>query len=240
MSPKKTTPPRPPIKAKSSLPAPRTSQKRVRIPWHQHRTLQVIGAIIVLAVLVLIAWQLHRFWQHHTVTAHNKTAVKAFNDQFQSELTPLENFVNQAQNSPESYANGAITQTAYATQTAQWLVTAETLRNQIDSAKPPTPLKSAAGQLVTAVDVMIDAIKDFQLEGTTTDKNAVLTLAQNGTNELAHGLSVLENASTAEDIVVHDYHLALPSGLTPAILQSPLVGAPEVEPISSPTASPTP
>lgn len=239
MSPKKTTPSRPPIKAKSSLPAPRVSQKRVRIPWHQRKALRVIGALIVLGIVVLAVWQVHRFWHHHTVTGHNKAAVKTFNNAFQSELTPLENLVSQAQNSPESYALGALSQAAYATQTAQWLVTAETLRNQIANAATPAPLKSAAGQLVTAVDIIIDAIKDFQLEGKTTDKSAVLTLVQNGTNELAHGLSTLETASTAEDTVVHAYHLPLPSGLTPAILQSPLPGAPEVQPVTTPSPSPS-
>lgn len=238
MSPKKTTPSRPPTKAKSSLPAPRTSQKRVHIPLHQRRTLQAIGAVIVLGIVVLGLWQVHRFWHHHTVTGHIKAAVKAYNNALQSELTPLENLITQAQNSPENYINGAITQANYATQTAQWLTTVETLRGQIAGAKTPGPLQNARGELVQAVDIFIDAVKDFQLAGTTTDKTAAKTLVQNGTNEMAHGEAVLEVALTAEETVVSQFHLPLPPHITANTLKQPAPAPEEVYPIN-PSPSPS-
>lgn len=240
MSPKKTTPSRPPIKAKSSLPAPRTSERRVRIPWYRHRTIQAIGAVILLAIVVLVVWRVHRYWHHHTITSHNKAAVKTYNDALQSELTPLENMVSQAQNSPENFINGAMSQPDYATQTAQWLTTVETLRGQIINAQTPDPVKNASGILVQSMDIFVDAIKDFQLAGTTTDKAAAKTLVQNGTNEVAHGEAVLEDGLTTEESVVNDYHLPLPNKVTPSDLKSPAVAPDEVYPISSPTPAPSP
>lgn len=240
MTPKKPTPSRPPIRAKSALPAPRVSEKRVHVPWHQRKAIRVVLAVLAVIVLAIVVRQVHRYWHHHTVTAHNKTAVKAFDTQFQSQLSPLNTFVTQAQTSPAAFAAGLMGQPDYVSQTAQWLATANSLRTQLSSAKTPAPLASARAQLVTAADVLIDSINQFQLAGTTTDKATVKALVQQGTNTLGHGLSVLENAVQAEEVVVNSYGLPLPSGVTPSILKSTPQAPPAVIPVQSPVPSPSP
>jgi hypothetical protein len=241
MSPKKATPARPPIKAKSSLPAPRVSQKRVRIPWHQRRLVRGVLAVVVVVVLALVVWQGRRIWHHHTTTEHYKTAVASFNSIFQTDVSALSSLVTQAQNSPAAYTVGLMSQAEYTTETAQWLAAAETFRSQLSQKRVPPPLVNPQAELVDAADTVIDAVKTFQLVATTTDKTAAKTLVQQGTNQLGHALSVLENAATDEEKVVHAYHLTLPSHVTPAILNSPFSTPLEVVPVTSPTptASPT-
>jgi hypothetical protein len=243
MPPKKTKssqPTRPPVKAKSALPAPRVSTKRVHIPWHQRRTIQALIGLVLLAVVVFGVIQGRRFWHHHTVTAHNKTAVKAFDTAFQADLTPLGNFLTQAQNAPPQYIGGLMPLPTYTSQTAQWLATTEALRTQISNLKAPGPLAKAQAEIVQATDVLIDGVKAFQLAGTTTDKTAASTLVQQGTNTLSHGLAVLEDGATEEETVVHDYGLPLPSGVTPSSLTATPQAPPEVQPLQSPTPASAP
>ena len=92
MSPKsRATPSRPPVRSKTALPAPRVAPKRIRIPWHQRRPVQVVLAVIVVGLLVLLVTQGLSTWHHHQATMKAKKGVKAFDAAYQTELTPLSN-----------------------------------------------------------------------------------------------------------------------------------------------------
>ena len=146
MSPKsRATPSRPPVRSKTALPAPRVAPKRIRVPWHQRRPVQVVIALIVLGLLVLVVTQGLSTWHHHQATMKAKKGVKAFDAAYQTELTPLSNFFTQVNNSPQQYVGGVMSQATYATQTAQWLATFEALRKQLSDANPPGPSRERAG-----------------------------------------------------------------------------------------------
>ncbi|HEU5001338.1 MAG TPA: hypothetical protein VFW71_00975 [Actinomycetota bacterium] len=240
--PKKNAPARPPVKAKSALPAPRMAPKRVHIPWHRHTWVRIVGLLVVVALVIVGALQVHSFWKHHTTTSHSKAQVKTFDAQFQSELSPIGTFLTQAQNSPPQYAGGLMTQANYVSQTAQWYTTMETLSKQLNAAKVPPILAKAKAELIQGVQVFIDAINQFSLAGTTTDKNIAAQLVQLGTNTVTHAETVFSDGAQEEAIVVHAFGLPLPSGETPAVLQSPPAAPPETTTVSpaspSPSASP--
>lgn len=237
--PRRSEPARPPVKAKSALPAPRVSHQRAHTPFFRRRVVRAALGMVALVVLVFVAYRVHRAWHHHTVTMHTKAAVKTFDTAFQSDLTPLGNFLTQAENSPPQFIGGLMTRAEYTTETAQWLATTENLRNTLANVKTPAPLSKAQAELVQAADILIDGVKAFQLAGTTTDKTAASTLVQQGTNILSHGLAVLEDGATEEEVVVHDYGLSLPSGVTPSTLTATPQAPPEVQPELSPTPSPS-
>lgn len=236
--PKKNAPARPPIKAKSALPAPRVAQKKIHIPWHKRPLVRIGALVVVLAVLVLAVLEVHSFWKHHTTTTHYKAQVKAFDTQFESELSPISTFLTQAQNSPPQFIGGLMKKPDYVSQTAQWYATMQTLNNQLTASKPPKPLLTAKAELIQGVQVFIDAIKQFSLAGTTTDKDAAAQLVQYGTNTVTHAETVFSDGAQNEKIVVHDYGLPLPQGETPASLQSPPPAPPETTTVSP--ASPAP
>lgn len=238
--PKKNTPARPPVKAKSALPAPRVTPKRTHTPWHQRRVVRVIGLVVLVAIVILGALEAHSFWKHHTTTTHLKAQVKTYDTQFQTELSPIGTFLTQAQNSPPQFIGGLMKQADYVSQTAQWYTTMETLSKQLTSAKVPAPLAKANAELIQGVQVFIDAINQFKLAATTTDKAAAAQLVQLGTNTVTHAETVFSDGAQEEAIVVHAYGLPLPSGETPAVLQSPPAAPPETTTVSPASPSPSP
>jgi len=229
MSPGKKTPPaRPPVRAKSALPAPRVARKRVHIPWYRQRGVQITGGIVVLVLLFFAVKFGLKFWHHHTTTQHYKTAAKEFDGRFRAAITPLTNVFNQESTTPSSFLLGSVSQTAYVSQTAEWLSAFRSFSSQAQAAKPPPPMQKARAEMVQAADVFIDAVKDFQVAGTTTDGKARTTLIQQASSTWSHGVAVLETALQDEAIVLHNYALPLPSQVSPSSLSSPPPMPPEV------------
>ena len=240
MSPKsRTTPTRPPVRSKTALPAPRVAPKRIRVPWHQRRPVQGILALIVLGLLVLAVTHAWSAWDHHQATMKAKKGVKAFDASYQTDLTPLSNFFTQVNNSPQQYVGGVMSQATYATQTAQWLVTFETLRKQLSDASPPRVIQGARGLLVQSTDIFIDGVKEMQLAGTVSDPKLRQTLVDQGRNVIFHGTSVFKNAQIAEAKVVKSFHLTIGAPAS-ALLQLPDAPPENAPPAPSPTPVPSP
>ena len=238
MSPKsRATPKRPPVRAKTSLPAPKVAAKRVHVPWHQRRPIQVVLAIVVLGLLLLAVTQGLSTWHRHTATMKAKKGVKAFDTAYQGELSPLSNFFNQVNSSPQQYVGGLMSQPTYVTQTAQWLATFEALRKQLSQASPPKAIQGARGLLVQSADVFIDGVKVMQLAGTVTDKSMRQKLVDQGRNIIFHGTSIFKNAQIEEAKVVRSFHLTTGAPAS-ALLQLP-DAPPEVAP-PAPTPTPVP
>jgi hypothetical protein len=235
MPPKNRPPSRPPARVKSSLPAPRVAPRRVHTPWRQRRAIQVLLGIVVLGIAALVVWRGLDFWHHHNTTLHTKAAVKTYDGMLQSALSPLGTFLSQAVNTPPGFLSGGVSETAYISQTAQWTATVQTLRSQLTSASTPAVLQKAKAELIQGADLMIDAVNQFQLAGTTKDPAERLTLIQDATNTLAHAEAVLSDGAQEEAQTVVAYGLPLPSGETPASLKVP----PEAPPVTA-TVTPQP
>lgn len=234
MSPKpKTTPSRPPVKPRQSLPAPRVAPKRVHLAWYQRRPVQVIGGLIVLGLLIFGVVRVFSFWHHHETTMKNKAGVKAFDSQFQSGLAPLQTVFSQISNSPQQFVAGTLTPATYATQTAQWLASIRALNNQLSAAKPPAVIQVVRGLLVQGNDLFVDGIKVLQLAGSTSDPTLRRNLVAQGSNVIFHATSVFKNAEVEEARVVQSYHL---SSKTPL----PLPDAPSETVTVSSSPAPTP
>ncbi len=239
MSPKsKSTPSRPPVRSKTALPAPRVAPKRIRIPWHQRRPVQVVLALVVVGLLVLGVTSGLSTWHNHQATMKAKKGVRAFDAQYQTELTPLSNFFTQVNNSPGQYAAGLMPQATYVTQTAQWLATFEALRKQLSDASPPRAIQGARGLLMQATDVFIDGVKELQLAGTVSDANVRKSLIDQGRNIIFHGTSIFKNAQIEEAKVVAGFHLSTGAPAS-ALLQLPDAPAENAPPAASPTPSPS-
>ncbi len=240
MSPKsRATPSRPPVRSKTALPAPRVAPKRIRVPWHQRRPVQVVIAVIVLGLLVLVVTQGLSTWHHHQATMKAKKGVKAFDAAYQTELTPLSNFFTQVNNSPQQYVGGVMSQATYATQTAQWLATFQALRKQLSDAGPPRAIQGARGLLVQATDIFIDGVKELQLAGTVSDPKLRQTLVDQGRSVIFHGTSVFKNAQIEEAKVVKSFHLTIGAPAS-ALLQLPDAPPENAPPAPSPTPVPSP
>jgi hypothetical protein len=177
--------------------------------------------VVVLGLLALGVWRGLSFWHHHRATARTKAAVKVFDGQFHAAVTPLNTVFSQENTVPQSFLVGSVSQTAYVSQTAQWLTTLRAFSSQMAATKPPQPMLKPRAEIVDAANLFIDAVKDFQLAGTTTDGKARTQLVQQGNNTWSHATAVLEAALEDEAIVLHNYRLPLPSGVTPSTLNSP-------------------
>jgi len=240
MSPKsKSTPSRPPLKAKSSLPAPRVAPKRVHVPWYRRRPLQILlGLVVLLAAFIVISTGL-RTWHRHQATMRAKKGVQAFDAMYKSAITPLGNFLTQVNNTPQQFAGGLMPQATYVSQTAQWLATFRALSGQLSSASPPHAIQGARGLLLQGTAVFIDGIKVFQAAGATTDTTQRKDLVDLGRTIIFHATSVFKNATVEEAKVVAAFHLQIgapPSALlelpdAPAEVAPP---APAVSPVPSP------
>jgi hypothetical protein len=240
MSPKsRATPTRPPVRSKTALPAPRVAPKRIRVPWHQRRPLQVLLALIVLGLLVLGVTRAWSTWDHHQATMKAKKGVKAFDAAYQTGLTPLSNFFTQVNNSPQQYVGGIMPQATYATQTAQWLATFETLRKQLSDASPPKVIQGPRGLLMQSTDIFIDGVKEMQLAGTVSDPKLRQTLVDQGRNVIFHGTSVFKNSQIEEAKVVKSFHLTIGAPAS-ALLQFPDAPAENAPPAPAPTPVPSP
>ena len=226
---------RPPIRAKTALPAPRVAPRRVHVPLLRRRPVQVVLAILIIGVAALGIWSGLQLWHHHTNTAHDKAAAKRFDAQFRQDVTPLNTVLNQESSSPQSFLAGSLPQGQFVSQTAQWLATFRAFSGQMTSAKPPQPLLKARAVLAQAATLFIDSIKAFQIAGTTTDPKARTDLVQQGNNIWSHATAVLDDGVQEETTVLHDFGLPLPSGITPADLTRP---PPMPSEVSSPTPKP--
>lgn len=239
MSPsRKNAPSRPPVRAKSALPAPRVTHKRVHIAWHQRRSIRVGGGIGVLIILGLVVLFGLRFWHHHQTTQHNKAAIKKFDAQLQQDFTPLSDIFSQATTSPQSFLAGTLAQADYVSQTARWLSTFQGLEHQLTSASTPPPMVKARALTDQGVVVFIDAIRLYQLAGTTADAATRAALVQQGNNTLAHAEAVFANGVQEEAQVVHNYRLPLPSGVNASSLNA-APSIPEETVTVTPSPSPT-
>jgi hypothetical protein len=199
----------------------------------------VILALIVLGLLVLAVTHAWSAWDHHQATMKAKKGVKAFDAAYQTDLTPLSNFFTQVNNSPQQYVGGIMSQATYATQTAQWLATFQTLRKQLSDASPPRVIQGARGLLVQSTDIFIDGVKEMQLAGTVSDPKLRQTLVDQGRNVIFHGTSVFKNAQIEEAKVVKSFHLTI--GAPPsALLQLPDAPPENAPPAPAPTPVPSP
>jgi hypothetical protein len=240
MSPKsRATPTRPPVRSKTALPAPRVAPRRIRIPWHQRRPVQVVLALIVVGLLVLGVTQGLSTWHHHEATMKAKKGVKAFDAAYQTGLTPLSNFFTQVNNSPQQFVGGVMPQATYATQTAQWLATFQALRKQLSDASPPKAIQGQRGLLLQATDIFIDGVKEMQLAGTVSDTSLRKTLTDQGRNIIFHGTSVFKNAQIEEAKVVRSFHLTIGAPAS-ALLQLPDAPAENAPPAPAPSPVPSP
>jgi hypothetical protein len=228
---------RPPLRVKSALPAPRVAPRRVHVPVLRRRPVQVVLAVVALVVAAFVVRGGLQLWRHHTTTAHQKAAVKRFDSQFRADLSPLSTVFSQQSSSPQSFLAGSLPQAQFVSQTAQWLATLRAFSGQMTSASPPQPLLKARAVLVQAANLFIDSIKVFQTAGTTTDLKGRTDLVQQGNNIWSHATAVLEDGVQEETTVLNDFHLPLPSGITPANLKQPPSMPPEV---SSPSPQPLP
>lgn len=240
MAPTRKTPPsRPPVRAKSALPSPRvTPKRRAHVPWHQRRPVRILAGIGALVVLGLIVLYGLRFWHHHQTTQHNKTAVKKFDAQLQQDFNPLSDVFSQATSSPEAFLAGSLPQAQYVSQTAQWLSAFQGLEHKLVAASPPAPMVKARALIDQGVVVFTDAIRLYQLAGTTADAATRAALIQQGNNTLAHAEAVFANGVQEEAQVVHAYRLPLPAGVKASSLDAP-PSVPEETVTVTPSPSPT-
>ena len=238
MPPKsKSTPSRPPVKAKSSLPAPKVAPKRTYVAWYRRRPVQVVLGLVVLLVAFIVVSSGLRTWHHHQATMRVKSQVKAFDATYKTAITPLGNFLTQVNNTPQQFAGGLMPQATYVSQTAQWEATFNALFSQLSNAKPPRAMQGVRGLLVQGTDIFLDGIKVFQAAAATTDTTQRTNLIDQGRNIIFHATSVFKNATVEEAKVVDAYHL--PTG-APAGSLSELPDAPAPAAPAAPAASPSP
>ena len=238
MSPKsKSTPSRPPVKAKSSLPAPKVAPRREHVAWYRRRPVQVLlGLAVLLVGFIAISTGL-RTWHRHQATMRVKQGVKSFDATYKTAITPLGNFLTQVNNTPQQFAGGLMPQATYVSQTAQWEATFNALFNQLSSASPPKAIQGARGLLVQGTDIFLDGVKVFQAAAATTDPKQRNNIVDQGRNIIFHATSVFKNATVEEARVVAAYHL--PTG-APASALDELPDAPAPAAPAAPAVSPSP
>ncbi len=239
---KKSVSSRPPVRAKSALPAPKVAPKRVHTPLLRRRSVQAVLAVLVVGLAALGVWRGLRFWHHHQGTQKAKAGVKAFDSQYQAQLTPLYTVLDQIGNSPQQFQAGLMPQPTYVSQTAQWLESFRAFAGQMQSAKAPAAVDAPRALLVQATDVFIDGVTILQLAGSASDLTLRKQLIEQGRNIIFHASGVFKNAQVEEAKVVAAYHLGKPpakADLTPVSPPETAAPAPSPTP-TSPTSTATP
>lgn len=163
------------------------------MPWYRRRGYQVIGGIVLLALIGLGVKLGLDFKERADTKKQNIAAVRRFENKLQLLQAPMGDIFTAMNQAPKEFLAGTLSPEDFKEQTETWLTEMRKLDSGLRQREVPPNLPAlveARAFLVRGTVVYIDGIKSYQLAATLTDpanRQQAVTL---GDNTIAHGTSV--------------------------------------------------
>ena len=193
----KRSPPRRPVKAKGTIPAPKVTPRRTRRVWYKQRQVQIVGGIVLLALLGFGVQQFFAWRSRSKAAETERRAVTTFFNALQILQTDREESLRAMAVSPDAFKNGQITAEDYKAQAQKWLSFFQRMASELRSQSPPASLLDVRARFVESTVIYIDAVRTFQMAAQATDvavRDQAILLGQ---REAAHAGTIFENAVVA-------------------------------------------
>ena len=236
----KGAPPRRPVKAKGTIPAPRVGHRATRRPWYKHRQIQLIGGLIAVVVIVLAVTQFMAWRDRVSTRESERKAVKTFDDKLQALQGELIEPLNGIQAVPDQFQNGQIKADDYKAAAQKWLATFQRTATELRSLSPPADLVTTRAHFVEAAVIFVDAVRTFQLAAQTTEpavRDEAILLAKRETN---HAETIYTNA--LKELATAKKAVGLPAGSlpdAPELPQEDVAPQPAASPVPAPEPTPS-
>jgi hypothetical protein len=190
----KGAPARRPVKAKGTIPAPRTGYRAARKPWYKHRQFQVVGGLIVLVLLGFAVYQFTSWRDRVEARDKEKKAVKAFNDKVQAIQGDITDPLTDMSTKPEQFKNGQIKADEYTTAAQGWLAKFQDMATELRSQNPPAGLQDVRARMVESSVIFIDAIRTYQLAAQTGEPSVRDQAVLLASRAREHAMTIYGNA----------------------------------------------
>lgn len=185
-SKKKTEPTRRPVKARGALPAPRVAPRRVRVPVHRRRPVQVVALLLVLILAGITFQQVSNARDESAARAAEKRAVRRFDTSVKVLESPITKAVGEMSQFPEQFRTGATDATTFRAKTDEWLKTFRETAASLAEKTVDESLEESRALFHSGTVLFIDAAKVFQAAAGETDVSQRDNLLNEGRNLTDH------------------------------------------------------
>lgn len=182
---KKAEPTRRPAKAKGALPAPRVAPRRVRVPLHRRRPVQVIAILLVLTLAGVVFLQFSRAREETAERNAEKRAIRRFDSSVKLIETSLSKAIGEMSQIPEQFRSGATDAATFKAKTDEWVKTFRDAANSLAEKTVDDSLEEARALFHHGAIYYVDAVKLYQTasgEADAAQRNALLDQGRNLTD----------------------------------------------------------
>lgn len=189
----KQTTQRRPVKARGTLPTPRTAPPRVTRVWYKRRGYQLVGAALLLTIIAVGVTTVLNIRESSRLRARDVRAVRQFDRKVQLLQTPASSIFESMNQAPADFLAGTMPAEEYRTQAESWIEEFRKLNTGLKSGplgSPLATLEEARALYVQGTVIYIDAAKSFALASRLSAPDREEAIKQ-GRNLLYHGSTVL-------------------------------------------------
>lgn len=186
-SKKKTEPTRRPVKARGALPAPRVAPRRVRVPVHRRRPVQIVAILLILVIAGVTFQQVSQARDEAAERAAKKSAVRGFVNSFRAKVeTPVNKVVGEMSQVPEQFRSGSTDAASFKTKTDEWLKALRDAATSLAEKEVQPSLEETRALFHHGAILFIDAVKVYQSAAVQTDVGQRDALLDEGRNLTDH------------------------------------------------------
>lgn len=175
-----------PIKARGAAPAPKVAPRRVSVVWYRKRSVQIVGALGVLAVLgvaVLLFFQWRRGVEERR---REQRAIRQFDRSISVLAVSLQKTEQEMSTEPQRFKSGELSQEDFKKKTEEWQNAFTDLSTELRQKTVPDKLEESRALLVEGAVLYLDAVKVFQTAAAIQDQALRDQALQQGTNIANH------------------------------------------------------
>lgn len=188
MAKSKSSAQRKPVKARGSLPAPRTAPKRNSVPIHKRRPLQIAAGVVILAVIGLVVW---RILEARGETEQERRAIRRFENSANLLLNGLSETVNDMSTKPTELGAGFTPPDQFQAAADEWIKKLREVNVSLREKRIPSELNEARSLSVHSVLFFLDAAKSFRLAAQVPEGETRVAAIANGENLMSHAQSLI-------------------------------------------------
>jgi hypothetical protein len=188
MAKSKSSAQRKPVKARGSLPAPRTAPKRNFVPIHRRRPIQIAAGVVILALIGLVIW---RALDARGDVEQERRAIRRFENSANLLFNGLSQTVNDMSSQPTQLGAGITPPDQFQAAADAWIKELREVNVSLREKKIPSELHEARSLSVHSVLFFLDAAKSFKLAAQVPEGETRVAAIANGENLMVHAQSLI-------------------------------------------------